>query len=138
MRLFIFCNENRPAIPGSKGDVKTLSSTDISSAIDYYYSRVEAFGFVESSESEDCIQQLLSKVGAGGVVKLQGVDIYQAAEALCTGDLNISDFSTLVLKGKNRPTSLHSLMDEVKSSGEFSIEYAGISGLHYILEARRK
>ena len=46
MRLFIFCNENRPAIPGSKGDVKTLSSTDISSAIDYYYSRVEAFGFV--------------------------------------------------------------------------------------------
>ena len=137
MKLFIFCNDNRPIIPGTLKDVEICEVSDISNKPDYFYSNIESFGFIESCESEDPFDQLLNKVGDKGSLKIVGIDIYQAAESLSCGDINSDEFSSVVVQANHRVTSLHNLISYLETRQEFTIEYAGIAGLNYILEAKR-
>ena len=45
MRLFVFCDENRPVVPGTLSDVDICQNADISEKPDYFYSSIEAYGF---------------------------------------------------------------------------------------------
>lgn len=137
MRLFIFCNDNKPVIPGTLRDVEICSISDISNKPDYFYSRVEAFGFIESCLSENPFDQLLNKVNKNGILKVVGIDIYQATESLSRGDINSDEFSSTVVEGNHRVTSLHHLISYLETRQDFTVEHAGISGLNYILEAKR-
>jgi len=137
MKLFIFCNDNRPIIPGTLEDVEICDVSDISSRPDYFYSNIESFGFIESCESEDPFGQLLSKVGDKGSLKVVGTDIYQVAESLSFGEITSEEFSDIAVRANYRATSLHSLISYLETRKDFSMEYAGISGPNYILEVKR-
>ena len=76
MRLFIFCDDNRPVIPGMMGDVELCENSDISQKVDYFYSQVEAFGFLETCESDLGLDELMKKVCKDGRLKIQGTDAY--------------------------------------------------------------
>jgi len=137
MRLFVFCGSNRPIIPGMLSDVDICEDGDISKKIDYFYSKIEAYGFLESCPYENALAQLMSKVAKGGTVKIQGIDLYQAADNFSKGEISTEEFSSLVISGKNAGVSLHDLIEKINQSQEFKVEYAGLSGLNYILEAKR-
>lgn len=137
MRLFVFCGSNRPIIPGMLSDVDICEDGDISKKIDYFYSKIEAYGFLESCPYENSLEQLMSKVAKEGTLKIQGVDLYQATDNFSKGQINTQEFSSLVIRDKIRATSLHDLIEKINQSQEFKIQYAGLSGLNYILEAKR-
>ena len=45
MKLFVFCDNNRPVIPGMKSDVEVCETPDISEKVDYFYSQVRHSDF---------------------------------------------------------------------------------------------
>tara|TARA_R110000803_G_scaffold68103_5_gene129863 strand:- start:1002 stop:1418 length:417 start_codon:yes stop_codon:yes gene_type:complete len=137
MRLFIFCNDDKPVIPGTLKDVEVCNVSDISDKTNYFYSSVESFGFIETCRSENPFDQLLNKIDNKGYLKVVGIDIYQAAEALRCGEINSEEFSNLVVKENHRVTSLHLLVSHLQTRPEFAIEHAGIAGLNYILKVIR-
>ena len=137
MRLFVFCGSNRPIIPGMLSDVDICEDGDISKKIDYFYSKIEAYGFLESCPYENSLEQLMSKVAKEGTLKIQGIDLYQATDNFSKGQINTQEFSSLVIRDKIRATSLHDLIEKINQSQEFKVQYAGLSGLNYILEAKR-
>lgn len=137
MRLFVFCGSNRPIIPGMLSDVDICEDGDISKKIDYFYSKIEAYGFLESCPYENSLEQLMSKVAKEGTLKIQGIDLYQATDNFSKGQINTQEFSSLVIRDKIRATSLHDLIEKINRSQEFKVQYAGLSGLNYILEAKR-
>jgi|TARA_R110000824_G_scaffold68254_5_gene176713 hypothetical protein len=137
MRLFVFCDENRPVIPGMLSDVDVCEQADISQKPDYFYSKIEAYGFLETCIHEDCLQQLMNKVGKNGTLKIQGIDAYQVVNNMVKGEITSEQFSSLMVKNKARCVSLHELATKINESQEFQIQYAGLSGLSYILEARK-
>jgi len=137
MRLFVFCDENRPVVPGTLSDVDICQNADISEKPDYFYSSIEAYGFLETSPYDDSLQQLMNKVGKSGTLKVQGIDIYQAINNMTRGEITSNDFSSLVVRNKSMCVSLHELTARVSDNQEFQIQYAGLSGFHYILEAKR-
>ena len=53
------------------------------------------------------------------------------------GEITSEQFSSLMVKNKARCVSLHELATKINESQEFQIQYAGLSGLSYILEARK-
>jgi hypothetical protein len=118
-------------------DVDICEDGDISKKIDYFYSKIEAYGFLESCPYENSLEQLMSKVAKEGTLKIQGVDLYQATDNFSKGQINTQEFSSLVIRDKIRATSLHDLIEKINQSQEFKIQYAGLSGLNYILEAKR-
>tara|TARA_R110000744_G_scaffold310952_5_gene418565 strand:- start:113 stop:529 length:417 start_codon:yes stop_codon:yes gene_type:complete len=137
MKLFVFCDNNRPIIPGMKADVEVCESPDISQKVDYFYSQVEAFGFLETCESDLGLDELMNKVCKNGSLKIQGIDIYQVVQNLSKGEISCTEFSQIAVINKQRAVSLHNLVDKIKARGDFNLEYAGLSGLNYILEAKR-
>ena len=137
MRLFVFCDDNRPVIPGMMADIEVCESPDISQKVDYFYSQVEAFGFLETCESDQGLDELMNKVCKNGSLKVQGIDLYQATFNLSKGEINCAEFSQTIVRNKKRAVSLHSLVDRINSRDDFKLEYAGLSGLNYILEAKR-
>ena len=137
MRLFIFCDNNKPVIPGMMADVEVCDSPDISQQVDYFYSQVEAFGFLETCNSDLGLDELMSKVCKNGTLKIQGIDIHQAVQNLSKGEIGCGQFSKLTILNKKRAVSLHDLVNAINNRDDFNLEYAGISGLHYILEAKR-
>jgi len=138
MRLFVFCDNNRPVIPGIMNDVEVCESPDISQKVDYFYSQVEAFGFLETCDSDLGLEELMNKVCKNGRLKVQGIDIYQTVYSLSKGEIGCEEFSSSAVLNKKRAISLHSLVDKINSRDDFELEYAGLSGLNYILEAKRK
>jgi hypothetical protein len=137
MKLFVFCDNNRPIMPGLKADVEVCESPDISQKIDYFYSQVEAFGFLETCESDLGLDELMNKVCKNGSLKIQGIDIYQTVQNLSKGEMDCTEFSQLAVVNKKRAVSLHDLVDRINAREDFRLEYAGLSGLNYILEAKR-
>jgi hypothetical protein len=118
-------------------DVDICEDGDISKKIDYFYSKIEAYGFLESCPYENSLEQLMSKVAKEGTLKIQGIDLYQATDNFSKGQINTQEFSSLVIRDKIRATSLHDLIEKINRSQEFKVQYAGLSGLNYILEAKR-
>lgn len=137
MRLFVFCDNNRPVIPGIMSDVEVCENPDISQKVDYFYSHVEAFGFLETCSSDLGLDELMNKVCKNGRLKVQGIDIYQAVQSLSKGEIDCAQFSNVIVLNKKRAVSLHDLVDKINNREDFNLEYAGISGLNYILEAKR-
>jgi len=137
MRLFVFCDENRPVIPGMLSDVDVSEEADISQKPDYFYSSIEAYSFLEACVHEDALQQLMNKVNKNGTLKIQGVDVYQAVNNMVRGEITSEQFSSLVVKNKARCISLHELVTKISESQEFKIQYAGLSGFNYILQVKR-
>ena len=137
MRLFIFCDNNRPVVPGMMNDVEICEKPDISQKVDHFYSQVEAFGFLETCSSDLGLDELMNKVCENGSLKIQGIDIYQTIQNLTKGEISCVEFSNATVLNKKRAVSLHDLVDKINSRDDFELEYAGLSGLNYILEAKR-
>jgi hypothetical protein len=118
-------------------DVEVCENPDISQKVDYFYSQVEAFGFLETCSSDLGLDELMNKVCKNGRLKVQGIDIYQAVQNLSKGEISCAQFSNVIVLNKKRAVSLHDLVDKINNREDFNLEYAGISGLNYILEAKR-
>tara|TARA_Y100000310_G_scaffold315741_1_gene366643 strand:+ start:644 stop:1012 length:369 start_codon:yes stop_codon:yes gene_type:complete len=118
-------------------DVEVCESPDISQKVDCFYSRVEAFGFLETCNSDLGLDELMNKVCKDGRLKVQGIDIHQAVYNLSKGEISCDQFSSTAVLNKKRAVSLHDLVDKVNNRNDFELEYAGLSGLNYILEAKR-
>jgi len=118
-------------------DIEVCENPDISQKVDYFYSQVEAFGFLETCESDQGLEELMNKVCKNGSLKIQGIDLYQATYNLSKGEISCAEFSHTIVRNKKRSVSLHSLVDRINSRNDFKLEYAGLSGLNYILEAKR-
>lgn len=138
MKLFIFSGEERPVVPGTLGEVEILEGTDISQKIDFFYNHIECFDFLESSGDGDSLEKVLNKVGEKGLIKFQGIDINEAVYKIKNGTMTPKEFSDKIIKGKSRCTSLHEIVTKISNANTFDVTFAGISGIYYILEARRK
>lgn len=137
MKLLIHSEEQAPIVPLENNRIKVVhkDEVNIDQIPNYLYNEIECYDYLEYAEDES-LDKLLAKIGSNGTLKLKGVDIYQASRHFADGNLTAIDMSKAIANGKRRCFSVHEL-SEIISSKNCEIVFAGISGLNYMIEAKK-
>lgn len=137
MKLLIHSAQESPIVPLENNNINVIhkDNLDIDQIPNYLYNEIECYDYLEYTEDET-LDKLLAKITSKGILKLKGVDIYQASRNFADGNLTTVDMSKAIANGKRRCFSIHELSDII-SSKNCSILFAGISGLNYMIEAQK-
>jgi len=137
MKLLIYSGKEQFVSSGVDSKSQVIEGTDLSQTIEGAYNTVEAFDFIESAECEDPLDMLLSRLRKGGTLSIQGVDATKAASLFIEGNMDSKSFSDLLVVSNKRVVKVGDIIKHVESKSGYEIQFAGISGLHYIVEVTR-
>jgi|TARA_Y100001938_G_C7934684_1_gene351151 hypothetical protein len=138
MKLLIYSGKEKFVSSGASEDTVVVEGVSLENTVANSYNKVEAFDFIEAAAYEDPIGMLLSRLRKGGVLSMQGIDTTKAATLFLQGQINAGAFSDLVVSRNVRATKLNDIIQYVESKNGYEVQFAGISGLHYIVEVNRK
>lgn len=137
MKAIIFSSANKPILPGTKGNVAQLDLNEIDKLKRSSITELECFDVLESSENDDILQDLMSKLRTGGVLKLKGTDARQVCKVFERGHIGETELTKLLVRNKLRAVSVADILEKISTNKEMSILFAGVSGTGYLVEVKR-
>ena len=138
MKLLIYSGKEKFVSSGIDSKSQVIEGTDLSQTIEGAYNTVEAFDFIESAEHENPLDMLLSRLRKGGTLSMQGVEAGKVTSLFLEGGMDSKSFSNLIITGNKRVVKVGDIIKHVESKSGYEIQFAGISGIHYIVEVTRK
>ncbi len=137
MKLLIYSEQRPPIVPLDNNSIEVVHKDEINidEIPNYLYDEIECYSYLEYM-GDDALDKLISKMGSKATLKLKGVDIFQASKSFTNGNISTSQMSEAITKGKTRCFSVHELAEAI-SSKNLNILFAGISGLNYMIEAKK-
>ena len=69
---------------------------------------------------------------------MQGVEAGKVTSLFLEGGMDSKSFSNLIITGNKRVVKVGDIIKHVESKSGYEIQFAGISGIHYIVEVTRK
>tara|TARA_R100001377_G_scaffold78960_1_gene56910 strand:- start:113 stop:568 length:456 start_codon:yes stop_codon:yes gene_type:complete len=137
MKLLIYSGKEKFVSSGIDSKTQVIEGTELSQTIESAYSTVEAFDFIESAEYENPLDMLLSRLRQGGTLSMQGLDAVAVSSLFIEGKLDSRTFSDLMVSSNKRVVKVGDIIKHIESKNGYEIQFAGISGLHYIVEVTR-
>ena len=137
MKLLIYSAHEPPIVPLENNNIEVVHKDDINidEIPNYLYDEIECYNYLEYTD-DDGLDKLIAKMGSKATLRLKGVDIFQASKSFTSGNISTSQMSDAINKGKKRCFSVHELADTI-SSKNLNIVFAGISGINYMIEAKK-
>lgn len=137
MKLLIYAGKERFVVSGNDKNRHTIEGSDISETVEGAYNEIDAYDFLEVSTDENALTLLLARLRKGGKLRIQGIDALKASDSLVSGQLDCRTFSEIVVSNSFKANALNDVIKDIESKG-YAIDFAGISGLHYIIEVAKK
>ena len=78
-----------------------------------------------------------SRLRKGGTLSMQGLDAVAVSSLFIEGKLDSRAFSDLMVTRNKRVVKVGDIIKHIESKNGYEIQFAGISGLHYIVEVTR-
>jgi hypothetical protein len=137
MKAIIFSSAKKPILPGIKGNVTQLDLSEIDKIKRSSLTELECFDVLESSEDDNILDSLMSKLRTGGMLKLKGTDARQVCKVFDRGHIGEAELTDLLINNKIRAVSVADILQKVSNNKEMSIAFAGVSGTGYVVEVKR-
>ena len=138
MKLLIYSGKEKFVSSGADMKKQVIEGTDLTDTVEGAYESIEAFDFIETSNDKEPLALLLSRLRKGGRLSVQGIDSLKASELFVESAIDHDAFSNLVVQGNQRATSVNEIVQAVQKNGAYEIEFAGVNGIHYIVEVLKK
>jgi hypothetical protein len=138
MKAIVYVDgKSSPPFTSESADLSVLSSEDIDFLPDAVFEEIELLDVLEFSERPEILEVTIKKLRHGGKIKITGTDALQVIKSSAFGICDLEHASNVMLGGRNKLVSAHSLKDRLSSVG-LNVTLVGIVGYRYTVEAQRQ
>ncbi len=119
-----------------KNNQAEFNEEDLRNAPDGFFEEISVLDVLETSSSDNVMEEITHKIRKNGILKLSGVDALDMCRQVYYGEIPMEEASAHFFSHAKRLNSLVSIKDYFVQKG-WKVKFAGMSSGRYLVEAQR-
>jgi hypothetical protein len=137
MKILIHSSEQPPIVTyfQEKTQVVHKDEVDFDTLKNQFYDEVICYDYLDYIDEND-ISSLIEKLAPQGKLTIKGVDLFETTRAFQEGLITTQELSSKINNRKLRCFCVNDLAELIQSKN-LKVTFAGISGVNYMIEAKK-